>query len=504
MALSTEEFVKRAMENGLEGNSLREATAEYIRSQKDKKAPGFLQEQKDIFSKGLKATKHYIKNPGEFSQDRGEIARSMSESSYRNIGKEASEGIETIDKAGQFVEKAAPVISGTVGNILGTITNPGNREAARRVGAAWSGYGQAAGTLFRETSQNIAGIQDDSPLGTAVKPVAKAATTAAIDYGIDWTLERFSNVTAPIWESVKEKMSQTGPAKIINKATNWMGDKFKKQSADNLLSEMKTTKTLRREAAQKNIDLTDVIFATNKNGDLIYGTDIVRNAEIAERQIVVASAKLDKVLPENTFNIQNVINKTIYDTSNEIRSKEQQEAVKSWAQFQVDNIIDKYGNVVVNNQAALAEKILAGQSGFSESGVMAEQIKGSLDAKFAMNLKDEILKNVSGANKIRLKKLFREQETAILMTKIFKEGIISQAHKSLRRKIGSLFFPTSFMARTIGAGAEVVTDKFTRSTLTNKSVTQSTTASLADWLKTLGIETAAPQITNEIFEGNKD
>lgn len=492
MALSTEDFVSKAIDSGLSGDALREATAEYIRSQGGKKqqAPGFLSEQADVFKRGWEATKHYIQNPSELARDKGEIAGAMMAQNYRNVGKELSTGGKVLEKTGEVAEKTFPIISGLVGRMGATITNPGNREYQRQVGATWSGAGELLGSQVRETTQNLAGIQDDTPLGMAVKPVTSGAINAATSYVVDHALEQIGKATKPIWDGVKDKISKSGPVK-------WVSEKFRKQSADNMFSAMKTSKTLRKEAQERGIDLTDALFQTNKNGELIYGTDIVRNSEIAERQIAVAAAKLDKVLPNTTLDANKIINETVNEVMKTARTDADRALIQSWETFMRDRLVDNYSDVVIPNSAALAEKIIAGQSGFTASGLVEDQIRNQLEATYAMNLKNGILNNVSGAERILINNLFREEEQAILMNKIFKEGIIGELPQALRRKIGALFFPTSFIAKTIGAGVELSTDSLTRSLMSGGPTEQVATDSLGNWLRMLGLQAPGQMAANE-------
>jgi len=452
MPLSRDEYAKSFVDDAKRrGKSEEETKAKfsqamsiYDKNNKPEKK-GFIDTVKDAYS-GY----NQLKESGVSGRDiAGIAARGTLQDMSRNVGNEknVTPFEEALLKGGQVAETAFPIVAGTVARIVGTPLGKG-----RQYGAVGTAAGQASGSTVRELTENIAGVQDDSSISAGLQPLAEGVVAGSVDYALDVVMEKASKIMSPIFKKGKEAIKNSKPGKTISSLAGRTSEWFKKSAAADAIAKMKLPKKLREEAVIRELDLTDEIFRVNESGELIYGDDLIKNSKIADKIIKSKSELINKVLKanRNPQEVSNLIDDVISKKMKTAGSQAEKDALEKFGVFVKERLTKKYGGTVINNGAMLTEKIFSGQNGFKTGANVGEEITSQAYAALNDAYKEKILSNVSGANKLLLKKILRAQEQTILMKSAFYETAISQAPKSIKQRIGRLLFPTTFAAETIG------------------------------------------------------
>ena len=472
MPLSRDEYAKSFVDDAKRrGKSEEETKAKfsqamsiYDKNNKPEKK-GFIDTVKDAYS-GY----NQLKESGVSGRDiAGIAARGTLQDMSRNVGNEknVTPFEEALLKGGQVAETAFPIVAGTVARIVGTPLGKG-----RQYGAVGTAAGQASGSTVRELTENIAGVQDDSSISAGLQPLAEGVVAGSVDYALDVVMEKASKIMSPIFKKGKEAVKQSKPGKFLSKITGKVSEWAKKTAAADAIAQMKLSKKLRKESVTRDLDLADEIFRTNNSGELIYGDDLIKNSKITDKIIKAKSELINRVLKanRNPQEVVGLIDDIIAKKMRTAGSQAEKDALIKFGVFTKNRLKEEYGGTVINSGAMLAEKIFAGGNGFKTGADVGEEITSQAYAALNDAYKEKILSNVSGANKILLKKLLREQEQTMLMKAAFYETAISNAPKTIKNRIGRLFFPTTLAAETFGEVASQIVESTAKPNLLTKIV----------------------------------
>jgi len=117
----------------------------------------------------------------------------------------------TIQKIAEKISGAAPVVGGVIGGVGGGILGvPLGGVGALATGAAGTGIGTAAGAALGNMIEDLAGIQDQTPVEQVKEATVDAGTAAVLDFATAGLLKGAGAIAKPALQTVGKTVAQTG------------------------------------------------------------------------------------------------------------------------------------------------------------------------------------------------------------------------------------------------------------------------------------------------------
>lgn len=384
-----------------------------------------------------------------------QVAAGATKFQYRNV----EETPNFLTKVVRSTSNAAPVIGSTVaGTIGGLVYGDKGRSVA-------SGAGFGAGQALGESLENLAGIQNETPGQLAQEAVVKPLATGAADYAIGKTIDAGVAGTKAIAGTALKGVKKITP-EIIKKPLRSLVKGVPKTLEDDVIAQLKPTKSIRKEARTRGINIVDEVV----NGG--YGDDAIENAAMARENIKATGQQYDKVLTDfnnraskltgkagtkyttsltKTVDAHKAVDEVASELKRSFRKTEQKNAIADWANFlKTEHFPEGSVDLIKANQ----EKVLAGQSGYKGSGEVVSNLVGQADALLERKLREGILKAAPKQIKQQLEDLLKRQEANIFLESLFENAADSNVPLTISASIGRYLNPISAGRATVGAGTE--------------------------------------------------